>query len=62
MAFVCYKEAAELGHPEGMDYISDCYGRGRGVKRDDDLSLYWKIRARAVRGDEAAKQWLKDRD
>jgi len=61
MAFACFKAAAELGHPEGMDNMSACYQFGHGVKTDDELSLYWAMRGRALRGDKAAEKWLRDR-
>lgn len=61
VAFAYYLAAAEAGHPEGMDSLSDCYRYGRGVKRDEDLSLYWKMRARATRGDQPAAKWLETR-
>jgi TPR repeat protein len=61
LAFECFRSAAKLGHPEGMDYMSACYELGHGVKKDADLSLLWKMRARALRGDEAAAKWLKER-
>lgn len=61
MAFACFKAAAEAGHPEGMDNMSACYQFGYGVKKDNELCLYWAMRGRAARGDEAAAQWLRDR-
>jgi len=61
MAFLCFKSAAEAGHPEGMENMSNCYKFGYGVNRDDERSLYWLMRARAVRGDKAAETWLKER-
>ena len=61
MAFACFKAAAEAGHPEGMDNVSACYQFGHGVKKDNELCLYWAMRGRAARGDEAAAQWLRDR-
>lgn len=60
MAFACFREAAEKGHPEGMDNLSACYELGHGVPPDPKLSLYWKMRARAVRGDKAADRWLRE--
>ena len=60
-AFECFLSAAEAGHLDGMDSVVDCYRRGRGVARSDELALLWEMRARAARGDEAAAQWLKDR-
>ena len=61
MAFNCFRAAAELGHPEGMDNVSACYQFGHGVKKDNELCLWWAMRGRAVRGDEAAAKWLKER-
>ena len=61
MAFNCFRAAAELGHPEGMDNVSACYQFGHGVKKDNELCLWWAMRGRAMRGDEAAAKWLKER-
>lgn len=61
LAFQCFRSAAELGHPEGMDNISAMYQLGHGVDKDDELSLYWAMRGRAARGDEAAAKWLRTR-
>ena len=61
MAVRCYRAAAELGHPEAMDNLSAAYQFGHGVRRDAELSLYWAMRARALRGDEAAAKWLRTR-
>ena len=61
MAFNCFRAAAELGHPEGMDNVSACYQFGHGVEKDRAKSLYWAMRGRAMRGDEAAAKWLKER-
>lgn len=61
MAFSCFKAAAELGHPEGMDYLSASYELGNGVPKSEERSLYWKMRGRAARGDEAADRWLRER-
>ena len=61
MAFNCFRAAAELGHPEGMDNVSACYQFGHGVKKDNELCLWWAMRGRALRGDEAAAKWLKER-
>ena len=61
MAFDCFRAAAELGHPEGMDNVSACYQFGHGVKKDSELCLWWAMRGRAARGDEAAAKWLKER-
>ena len=61
MAFQCYRSAAEAGHPEAMDNLSAMYQFGHGVKKDAGLSLFWGMRGRAVRGDEAAAKWLRDR-
>jgi len=61
MAFSCFKAAAELGHPEGMDNMSACYQFGHGIEKSNELSLYWAMRGRAVRGDAAAEKWLRER-
>ncbi|MBR2838858.1 MAG: sel1 repeat family protein [Kiritimatiellae bacterium] len=61
MAFQCYRSAAEAGHPEAMDNMSAMYQFGHGVKKNAELSLFWAMRGRAVRGDEAAAKWLRDR-
>ena len=61
MAFECFKSAAEAGHPEGMDNVSACYQFGHGVVPDAELSLFWGMRGRAARGDEAAAKWLRER-
>ena len=61
MAFECFKSAAEAGHPEGMDNVSACYQFGHGVAPDAELSLFWGMRGRAARGDEAAANWLRER-
>ena len=61
MAFACFKSAAEAGHPEGMDNVSACYQFGHGVKKNNELCLYWAMRGRAIRGDEAATKWLRER-
>lgn len=61
MAFQCFKSAAEAGHPEGMDNVSACYQFGHGVAPDTELSLFWGMRGRAARGDEAAAKWLRER-
>ena len=61
MAFACFKAAAELGHPEGMDNVSACYQFGHGIPKDAELCLWWAMRGRAARGDEAAAKWLKER-
>ena len=61
MAFDCFKAAAEAGHPEGMDNVSACYQFGHGVAPNAELSLFWAMRGRAARGDEAAAKWLRER-
>lgn len=61
MAFNCFCAAAELGHPEGMDNVSACYQFGHGVEKNQEKCLWWAMRGRAARGDEAAEKWLRER-
>ena len=61
-AFECFKSAAEAGHPEAMDNLSACYELGHGVKKNQARSLFWRMKARALRGDKAAKKWLEGKD
>ena len=61
LAFACFKAAAEAGHPEGMDNMSACYQFGHGIEKNNELCLYWAMRGRAIRGDEAAAKWLRER-
>ena len=61
MAFTCFKTAADLGHPEGMDSLAAAYALGHGVEKDMEKSAVWRMRAKAVRGDEAARKWIEDR-
>jgi len=61
LAFQCFRSAAELGHPEGMDNMSAMYQFGHGVEKNSEMSLYWAMRGRAARGDEAAVKWLRTR-
>jgi TPR repeat protein len=61
MAFRCYQAAAELGHPEAMDNMSAAYQFGHGVERSASKSLYWAMRARSLRGDKSATEWLRTR-
>lgn len=59
LAFECYLSAAKAGHPAAMDYVSASYEYGNGVKKDSEMSLYWRMRGEAVRGNQAAAEWLK---
>lgn len=61
MAFECFRSAAEAGHPEGMENLSAAYELGHGVKKDPELSLFWRMKAKAIRGDKAAEKWLRER-
>ena len=55
----CFEAAAALGHPEAMDCLSAAYQLGHGVEPDAEKSLVWAMRARALRGDRAAEEWLR---
>ncbi len=57
-AYRLFKKAAEAGYPPAMENLSTCYQYGHGVKADERLSMEWKIRSRAVRGDRNAQAWL----
>ena len=59
LAHECFKSAAEAGHPEGMDYLSANYELGHGVRKNAAKSLFWRMKAKAMRGDPAAVEWLK---
>lgn len=60
LAHQCFRSAAEAGHPEGMDYVSANFELGHGVERNPALALAWRMKAKAVRGDKAAAEWLRD--
>lgn len=59
MAHNCFKRAAEAGHPEGMDYLSASYELGHGIEKNSEAAVFWMMKAKATRGDAAAKEWLK---
>lgn len=59
LAHQCFRSAAEAGHPEGMDYVSANYEHGHGVEKNRELAIVWMMKAKAVRGDKAAEEWLK---
>ena len=62
LAFECFRTAAqEGGHPEAMMYMSTCFDRGIGVKSDPEKAMFWRMKARACRGDKAAAKWLESR-
>ena len=59
-AVALLESLAREGRSEVMDFLSSCYERGLGeIKRDSYLSLVWKLRAKAARGDGNAAKWLK---
>lgn len=60
LAVECFRSAARAGHPEGMDNLSACYELGHGVTKDPKQSLYWRMKARALRGDAAAAKWIEE--
>lgn len=61
MAFSSFLSAAKAGHPEGMDYVSAAYQNGHGVEKDERLSLWWRMKAKSLRGDKDAAKWLKEK-
>ena len=58
LAFECFRSAADAGHPDGMNYMAACYEFGHGVAKDADRARYWRMRAKAARGDKDAAEWL----
>lgn len=60
LAHQCFRSAAEAGHPEGMDYVSANFELGHGVEKNSALALAWRMKAKALRGDKAAEEWLKE--
>lgn len=58
-AFRLFMQAAGAGYPPAMENVSTCYERGSGVQADERLSIEWKIRSRAARGDRNAQAWLR---
>lgn len=61
LAFECFRSAAQAGHPEAMQYLAVCFDSGVGVGKNPAQALFWKMRARACRGDKAAAKWLEGR-
>lgn len=59
LAHECFMSAARAGHPEAMDYVAANYQLGHGVEKDAAASLAWSMKAKALRGDEAAREWLR---
>lgn len=60
LAVKILEEAASGGAVEAMDFLANAYDKGvGGLKKDSYKTLLWKLRARAARGDENAKNWLK---
>lgn len=60
LAVKILEEAASGGMVEAMDFLANAYDKGvGGLKKDSYKTLLWKLRARAARGDENAKNWLK---
>ena len=57
-AFKLFTRAAASGYPPAMENLSSCYELGDGVEKNEKMSLAWKMRSRAARGDSAAQQWL----
>ena len=51
LAFECFRTAAQEG---GFD-------RGIGVNSDPEKAMFWRMKARACRGDKAAAKWLESR-
>ena len=58
-AFRLFMKAADAGYPPAMENVSTCYEQGSGVPADERLSIEWKIRSRAARGDRNAQAWLR---
>ena len=40
-----FEAAAEKGHPDAMDWLSDCYVNGIGVEKNDAKAIQWMGKA-----------------
>jgi TPR repeat protein len=59
LAVYWFRRAAAAGFPPAMENLAASYESGRGVDRKDaTAALVWQMRARAARGDRAARDWL----
>ena len=60
-AVVHLSQAAKRNHAESMELLAECLEKGRGVTQSNDEAVFWRMKARALRGDVAAAAWLKKR-
>ena len=60
-AVVHLSQAAKRNHVESMELLAECLEKGRGVTQSNDEAVFWRMKARALRGDVAAAAWLKKR-
>lgn len=59
-AFTCFSAAAEAGHPEAMQRLSECLQYGLGTKENPVLAAVWAGRAKAAGFDPDAANQPKD--
>ncbi len=58
-AAVCYRKAAELGHPMAMCEYAKCLRDGNGLEKDTKQALFWFERALEY-GNKVAEVYLKE--
>ncbi|WP_233224316.1 tetratricopeptide repeat protein [Thiomonas sp. X19] len=46
-AFELFRESVEQGYPEAMHWLYQCYMKGLGVERDENLAMMWLNKAAA---------------
>lgn len=46
-AFELFQESAQLDYPEAMHWLYQCYMKGLGVERDENLAMMWLHQAAA---------------
>ena len=60
LALSYLRKAAAQKNPEALKVLSECYEKGRGVAANSKRALVLLMMARAMAGDEASQNWLKE--